>query len=67
MSKYFDNKNNWDYKFDRSDDTKVVIVVNHGDHEHRLDISTATAGDLLNNSNQVLGDAHCKSDHYKKP
>lgn len=66
MSNYFDNKNNQNYKFDRSGG-KVTIVVDHGDHEHRLDISKVKSEDMLNKSNQVLGDAHRMSDHIKKP
>lgn len=65
MSKYFDNKSNEKNEW-KVTDTEAVIVVDHGSHTHSLDLTNATAGQMLNDSNRVLGDAHRAASHEKK-
>ena len=65
MTNYLDNKSNekWEWK---NDGTSSKIIVDHGDHYHELDVTDITLEQMTENTNQVLGDAHRASDHYKK-
>lgn len=63
MTDYFDNNKKWEWNVD---DDEAVIVVDHGDHTHRLDLSQIPADELNENPNKFLGDAHRASDHYYK-
>lgn len=65
MSNYFANKNNQNAEI-QVRENKVYVAVVHGNHTHTLDITNATAEDLLNNPGKVFGDAHRKSTHDKK-
>ncbi len=65
MSNYFDNKNNQKNEW-KVTDTNAKIVVDHGSHTHSLDLTNATAGQMLNDSNRTLGDAHRAASHDKK-
>ena len=63
MSDYFENnkKSEWIVTNDTA-----KIVVDHGDHQHTLDVSQVDIHELAANPGQVLGDAHRASDHEKK-
>ena len=63
MSDYFKNNKKWEWK---PEEGKAIVEVDHGDHTHRLDLTNTPVEDLNKNPNKLLGDAHRKSDHYKK-
>lgn len=52
MSNYFDNQEK--YSWNVSTDGALVIT-DHGDHTHTLDITDISIGELVNNTGQVMG------------
>ena len=63
MSNYFDNQEK--YSWNVSTDGALVIT-DHGDHTHTLDITDISIGELVNNTGQVMGEAHRAASHDYK-
>ena len=60
MSNYFDNQDKWSWEIH---DGKATVVTNHGNHTHTLDVTDVPVGEMVNNTGQVMGDAHRASSH----
>lgn len=65
MGDYFDNESNANASWNVTGD-KVEYVVDHGDHTHSLDLTNVTIGEMYENTNQVMGDAHREASHDYK-
>lgn len=63
MSNYFDNQKRWSWT---CDGTSVKVETDHGDHEHKLDITNVSIGDICENTGKIMGDAHRAASHDKK-
>ena len=63
MSNYFDNQSNWSWTVTNN---SISVTTDHGDHTHTLDLNNATFGDMLDNGDKTMGDAHRAASHDKK-
>lgn len=60
MSHYFDNQKSWEWHVT---DDKAVVITDHGNHTHTLDLTNVSVGDLSENTGKTLGDAHRAATH----
>lgn len=63
MSHYLDNQRSWEWHVT---DDKAVVVTDHGNHTHTLDLTNVSIGDLSENTGKTLGDAHRAAAHDYK-
>lgn len=67
-SNYLDNDSNskWEWQ---NDGEKVIIVTRHDhpkEHEHRADVTEVPIGEMIDNPDPIIGQAHRNSPHYYK-
>ena len=60
MANYFDNQSNWSWDVSEKN---VLVTTNHGDHTHTLNVTNVPIGDMVDNTGQVMGDAHRAASH----
>ena len=60
MSNYFDNQDKWSWNISEKE---VLVTTDHGDHTHTLDITNVPIGEMVDNTGQVMGDAHRAASH----
>ena len=63
MSNYFDNQDKWSWNISEKE---VLVTTDHGDHTHTLDITNVPIGEMVDNTGQVMGDAHRAASHNFK-
>lgn len=60
MANYFDNQTSWSWNVTAD---KAEVITDHGTHTHTLDLTEVSVGDLVDNTGQVMGDAHRAASH----
>jgi hypothetical protein len=60
MSNYFDNQNKWCWQVT---DKEVLVITDHGTHTHTVEITDVPIGEMVDNTGQVMGDAHRAASH----
>lgn len=63
MSNYFDNQGRWSWTVT---DDSISVITDHGNHTHTVDLNNVTLGDMIDNCNQTMGDAHRDANHDHK-
>lgn len=60
MANYFDNQDKWSWKIS---DKEVLVTTDHGDHTHTMEVTNVPIGEMVENTGQVMGDAHRAASH----
>lgn len=64
MANYFDNQEKWSWKISENE---VLVTTDHGNHTHTLEVTNVPIGEMVDNTGQVMGDAHRAASHdYKE-
>lgn len=62
MTNYFDNQDKWSWHVSQEDKT-ASITTDHGTHTHTLEVGNISIGEIVENTGQVMGDAHRAASH----
>ena len=60
MANYFDNQDKWSWQVS---DKEVLVTTDHGNHTHTLEVTNVPIGEMVENTGQVMGDAHRAASH----
>lgn len=60
MANYFDNQDKWSWQIS---DKEVLVTTDHGDHTHTMEVTNVPIGEMVENTGQVMGDAHRAASH----
>lgn len=60
MANYFDNQDKWSWQIS---DKEVLVTTDHGDHTHTMEVTNVPIGEMVENTGQVMGDAHRATSH----
>ena len=60
MANYFDNQDKWSWQVS---DKEVLVTTDHGNHTHTLEVTNVPIGEMVDNTGQVMGDAHRAASH----
>lgn len=60
MANYFDNQTKWSWQIS---DNEVLVTTDHGTHTHTMEVTNVPIGEMMDNTGQVMGDAHRAASH----